>query len=509
MLSRSVSRSLGLRRLSTAVRKANQPYQPGVRGVVAPTVDETKIAGSSPVFSEDKAKLLARHGEDEWTSDDIHSATEDHVLFTWGATNAVRDQAPLINRTEGVYFYDEKGARYLDFNSMAMCVNQGHTPDPSIVEAVVTQMGRNCYAYPGVFKVPVRARLSKLLSEISPGDINHFTFPSGGAEAIETAVRMARVMTGRQKIMTRYRSYHGSTTTALAMTGEQRRWSGEAGAAGHVHFFCPFPYSWSTGDTDEEKCATALTMLKEQIEFEGPHLIAAIVLESITGTNGILKPPKGYLEGIRKMCDEYGIVMICDEVMTGFGRTGKLFGFQHSTIVPDIITFAKGVNGAFIPLGGVGVRDHVAKHFQEHAVGIGSTYNSHPVALASAYAAIQVMLRDDYIGNAHRMGAVMEQEMNDLMEHHPSVKAARCVGLFGCIDIQKNRMGDFIAKVTDPPPRAMVEFRKTLLANGVWTMSRGHAVHTNPPLISTEAQIKEGFAAFHKALEVTDAAMED
>lgn len=509
---RRSSVALAQRRLATvacAGRTVNQPYRHGISAFEVPKVDEAKIIGSDPVPAADKEALLAQHGKEEWTTEDINSATEDHVLFTWGATGTVRDQAPLIQRTEGVYFYNEKGDKYLDFNSMAMCVNHGHTPDPSIVEAVVKQMNTNCYAYPGVFKVPMRARLSKLLSEISPGDINHFTFPSGGAEAIETAVRMARVMTGRQKIMTRYRSYHGSTTTALAMTGEQRRWSGEAGATGHVHFFDPFPYSFSMGETNEEKCERALTLLREQILFEGPHLVAAIVLESVTGTNGILKPPKGYLEGIRQMCDDYGILMICDEVMTGFGRTGKLYGFQHSNAIPDIITFAKGVNGAFIPLGGVGVRDHVAEHFQTHAVGIGSTYNSHPVALASAYAALKVMLRDDHIGNSYRMGAVMEREMNMLLARHPSVKAGRCLGLFGCIDIQKNLKGEFIAKVTDPPPPAMVEFRKRLIDNGVWTMMRGHAVNSNPPLISTEAQIKEGFAAFDKALEVTDAAMED
>lgn len=511
MFSARLSRGLShrVRHYSAVVRKVNQPYQPGIPTFDVPEVDESKLADSLVLAPKERDRVLSRHKETEWHHDDIHKATEDHVLFTWGATNPMREMAPLVDRSEGVYLYTETGERYLDFNSQAMCVNHGHTPDPSIVEAVVNQMKRSSYTYPGVFKSPVRARLSKLLADISPGDINHFTFPSGGAEAIETAARMARVMTGRQKIMTRYRSYHGSTTTALAMTGEQRRWSGEQGATGHTHFFDPFPYSFSMGETEADKCQMALTMLKEQLNFEGPHLVAAIVLESVTGTNGVLKPPKGYLEGVRQMCDENGIVMICDEVMSGFGRTGKLFGFQHSTIIPDIITFAKGVNGAFIPLGGVGVRDHVAQHFQENAVGIGSTYNSHPVALASAYAAIQVMLRDDLIGNAARMGVVMEREMQGLLDRHPSVKQARCVGMFGCIEIQKNRRGDFIAKVTDPLPPAMVEFRQRLVENNVWTMMRGHTVQANPPLIATEEQVCEGFAAFDKALIATDEAMED
>lgn len=393
---------------------------------------------------------------------------------------------------------------------MAMCTNHGHTPDKSIVDAVVKQLETLPYAYPGLFITEIRARLSKLLADLCPGDINTFMFPSTGAEANETAVRMARMMTGRHKIMSRYRSYHGASVATSALTGDQRRWPVEMGATGVLKFFDPYPYSFSFGSTEEEITQNNLQMLREQILAEGPHTIAAIYLESITGTNGVLKPPRGYLEGIREICTEHGILMVCDEVMAGFGRTGKLFGFCHApSVVPDIVTFAKGINGAFLPLGGVGVRDHVAAHFRKSNVAIGSTYNSHPVALASAYAALQHFIKSDMIQNAANMEKHLQAGMNRLMAAHPSIKQARCVGLFGVLDIQKNRKGEFIARVADPLPPAMLEFKKALLGHGLFTMMRGHNVFCNPPLIINQAQIEDGISILDKALVVLDNALQD
>lgn len=477
-----------------------------------PTITDTTYANLPALpDTESTASLLARHADEAyWTSEAVKDAGNDHVLFTWGATDPMAAGALAITRSEGVYFWTEDGKKYMDFNSMAMCLSHGHTPDPSIVEAITTQLNTCPYAYPGMFQTPVRARLSKLLAEIVPGDINHFLFPGSGAEANEAAVRIARVYTGRHKVMTRYRSYHGATTTTMAMTGDQRRWPAEGGATGHVHFWDPYPYSFSLGDTEEEVCTRSLAMLREQIAYEGGHTIACITMETVTGTNGILPPPPGYLAGVREICDEHGIMLVCDEVMAGFGRTGKLFGFMHEpSFLPDMVTFAKGVNGAFLPLGGIGVRDHLADYFKTNAISIGSTYHSHPVALASAYAALQVMLRDDIVGNAARMEPVMQECMNDLLAKHPSVKQARNIGLFGGIDIQKNTAGEFAAKVTDPPPPQMLAFRKKMLEQGVWTMQRGHTIFTNPPLIITEEQLRKGFAALDVALYEADDFMED
>eukprot|EP00039_Didymoeca_costata_P020201 m.340432 g.340432 ORF g.340432 m.340432 type:complete len:511 (+) comp19305_c0_seq1:213-1745(+) len=463
----------------------------------------------SPACSRESLEtLMSEHDKEDWDEDQMTEAQQ-HTMFTWGATNPMSAAAMFMERSEGCYFWTKDGKRYLDFNSMAMCLSQGHTPDQEIVDAVTKQLTTMPYAYPGMFHSQIRARLCKLLSQICPGDINYFSFPSSGSEANEQACRIARLYTGRHKLLSRYRSYHGGTSTSMGLTGDQRRWPAEQGSTGHVHFFDPYPYSFNLGDTEEEVAAKSLDMLREQIDYEGPHNIAAIFLETVTGTNGILKPPNGYLQGIRKICDEHGILMVCDEVMAGFGRTGKLFAFCHADIVPDIVTFAKGVNGAFLPLGGVGLREHIGTHFKNNPVNYGSTYNSHPVAMASAYAALKVMLRNDIIGNAARMESVMQECMNDLLDKHPSLKHARSIGLFGGLDIQKNLKGDFVAKVTDPPPPSMLAFRKTLLENGVWTMARGHTVFTNPPLIINENEIREGFAAIDLALYETDKAMED
>eukprot|EP00053_Salpingoeca_punica_P016989 m.162436 g.162436 ORF g.162436 m.162436 type:complete len:525 (+) comp17087_c1_seq1:37-1611(+) len=502
-----------LQRASTPVskRRVNDIYQPGI-----PIAPCPKVAAScthnpcvcSPSSKKEQAKILADHRR-EWPHAESIDAHKNHSLFTWTAHDVASAGAITAVRAEGIYFWDQNGKRYIDWNSMAMCSNHGHTPDQSIIDAVVEQMKSIPYAYPGAFVTPVRGRLCKLLADICPGDINTFMFPSSGAEANEIALRMARLYTGRHKVMTRYRSYHGATTSTLSMTGDHRRWPAENGATGHLKFFDPYPYGFSHGKTEEEITENSLAMLREQISYEGGHTIASIHIESITGTNGVLKPPKGYLEGIREICNTHGILMVCDEVMAGFGRTGKLFGFCHApSVVPDIITFAKGLNGAFLPLGGVGVRDHIAAHFRKNNVAIGSTYNSHPVALASAYAAVQHFLEEDLTGNAARMEKHLQAGLNYLMDRHPSIKQARCVGLFGCFDVQKNTKGDFIARVFDPLPAPMIKFKKTLLENGLFTMMRGHTVFCNPPLIITEAQIKEAIDVLDKSLPVLDEAME-
>ena len=425
-----------------------------------------------------------------------------NTLFSWGASDTID---PIqVERGDGVYFYDTKGKKYIDFNSQAMCSNLGHTTPQSVIDSVSKQMKEISYAYPCQTVTPIKAKLSALLADILPGDLNTFFYTCGGAESNETAIRMARKFTGRQKILARYRSYHGGTAGTMALTGDPRRWGSEPSGImpGVVHVMDPYPYSFSWGNSEEEITKKNLIYLREVIEYEGPNNIAAFFLESVTGTNGILKPPKGYLEGIRSLCDEYGILLICDEVMNGFGRTGEWFGFMHTTpmIVPDIVTMAKGINGAFVPLGAVACRDHVADYFRKNAIGIGTTYNSHPVGLASAYASLKHMLQLDIVNHTKSMEKVMQNEMDKLVQNHFTVKQARVTGLFGVIDLVKDKEGNPITSYNGTPHPLMNKLRKTLLENGLFTLMRWHNLFCNPPLIIKEHEIKEGFQIIDKAL---------
>lgn len=475
--------------------------------------------------------ILERHDKTEWTDAELAYSHEQHAVFGWGVNNAAAHQGALrIARGEGVFLIDHNGKKYFDMNAGGMCVNLGHTVDESIVQDIVTQLRTLTYAWPDSTITPIRARLSSLLADVCPGDLNHFMFPSSGAEANECIVRIARVVTGRRKIMSCYRSYHGGTATTLAMTGDSRRWGGEAGAHGHVHFNHAFPYSfsryayeanesparWSEHHQDhlrerEIECADrALAQMREQILVEGPHTVAAIVHEGVTGTNGTIKHPPGYLEGVRQLCDEFGIVMAVDEVMSGWGRTGKLFGFQHSDgVVPDLVASAKGLNSALIPLGMVAMRDHIAEALSTQAVSIGSTYSGHPVALASAYGNIKKFVREDVIANVRKVSPIVEECMMELADKHPSVKQARTVGLLGSIDIQRNLEGEFIAETWEPPHPKMLEFRANLIERGCWTLVKGHSVYCVPPLIIREDEVREMFKIVSDSMHILDEAMED
>eukprot|EP00042_Codosiga_hollandica_P035727 m.267265 g.267265 ORF g.267265 m.267265 type:complete len:509 (+) comp54714_c0_seq3:2-1528(+) len=499
-----------VRRLGAVCNSLYQPGLPFTRPQPVASCTRQPCVCAPNTAATVQAEIAQQFAADrKWSNEELEDAYDKHTLMTWGVSDVMKPGAIRVAQGDGVYLIDNKGKRFLDFNAMAMCSNLGHTVDPTIIAAVTHQLQTVPYAYPGAFLTDIRAQLSKLLATISPGDLNTFIFPSGGTEANETAIRLARLMTKRHKIFTKFRSYHGATAASLSATGDYRRLYGEQGSSGFVRFMDPYPYGFSFGATEEEVCERSLAMLREHIEQEGPSSIAAVLLESVTGTNGVLLPPKGYLKGLRSLCDEHGILIISDEVMAGFGRTGKIFGFCHEPdFVPDMFTFAKGVNAAYIPLGGVGLRDHVAAHFKKNAMGIGSTYNSHPVALASAYAALKVFFRDDVLGNVQRMEPIMKECMNELAAKHPSIKQTRVVGLFGCIDIQKNRRGEFLSRVTEASP-LLAKFKAGLLADGVFTMMRGHNIFANPPLIINEAQLREGFKAFDKHLKVFDDALVD
>jgi taurine--2-oxoglutarate transaminase len=348
----------------------------------------------------------------------------------------------------------------------------------------------------------VRARLGEKLAALCPGDIDVFFFTNGGAEANENAIRLARLATGRHKILARYRSYHGGTAGSLTLTGDPRRWAMEPGMPGIIHV--PHPYHGLQRGTDT--AADALAQLEEIIMLEGPQTIAGFIIETVTGTNGVLVPPDGYLEGVRALCDKYGILLICDEVMSGFGRTGEWFAVNHWDIVPDILTMAKGLTSAYVPLGAVGVRRTIADQFQTRVFWGGLTYNSHPMGCATALATIQVYEDDDLIAHARTMGGVMRSLMDDLMRRHPSVGAARSIGLFGMFELQRNRethepMAPFNG--TSPEMQALGKFFRE---EGLYTFVRWNTFFANPPLCITEAELREAFAIIDRGLDITDRA---
>ena len=426
-----------------------------------------------------------------------------HTLYTWTATGTV-DPLP-VERAEGIYFWTPDGKRFIDFNSQLMCVNIGHG-HPKVIEAVQRQVEQLAYVYPGTATGP-RARVGKKLAEMTPGDINTFFFTLGGAEANENAIKAVRQYTGKQKILARYRSYHGATNACMQLTGDPRRLHNEPGTPGVVHVMDPWPYTFSWGESDEEITAKNLIYLEEVIQYEGPDHIAAMFIETVTGTNGILPPPKGYLQGLRRLLDKYGILLVCDEVMAGFGRTGKLFAFEHGDIVPDVVTMAKGLTSAYVPLGAMGLRDPIAEYFRENVFWGGLTYNSHALALATAEAVLDVLIDEGMVQNASKLGSVMRSEMDRLAAKHPSVKGGRCLGLFGMIDVQRNASGEPMAPYNGSHP-AMTALGRFFRDNGLFTFIRWGSFMCNPPLCITEEQLREAFAIIDRGLQITDDAFE-
>ncbi len=432
-----------------------------------------------------------------------------HVFWTWSAQAAV---VPiLVKSAKGVYFWDVGGKRYLDFNSMTMCVNIGHG-ESRVIEAMVEQARSLAYSAPSMTN-RVRAQASRLVAEISPGEaLTKVLFTLGGADANENAIKLARGYTGRFKILSRYRSYHGATAGAMAATGDPRRVAWEPVLMpGVVHFLDPYRYRstfhrTNPGISEDEFCRDYLNHLEEIIQYEGPETIAAILIESVTGTNGIIIPPEGYLPGVRALCDRYGIVMIADEVMSGFGRTGKWFAVDHWNVVPDIMTMAKGLTSAYAPLGAVAMKPDIAAHFDQVAYRSGLTYTSHPVSLAAAIANIQVMRQDRLVEHAAAMGPVLRRMLNDLGEAHPSVGEVRSIGLFGIIELVRDRATKEPMAPWNSSSPEMVAFKRYCLEHGLFLDVHWHTALIIPPLVITEAQLAEGFAVLDEALKITDKA---
>jgi taurine--2-oxoglutarate transaminase len=432
------------------------------------------------------------------TSEEIVALSKKHTIFEWIAQ---KNAAPIaVARADGVYFWTPEGKRFIDFNSQLMSVNIGHG-DRRVIDAIHEQATLVTYVAPSLSTEP-RARLGAKLAGNTPGDIDVFYFTNGGAEANETAFKIARTYTGRPKIISFYRSYHGGTAGAMAATGEPRGWLQQQ-LPGFLHVLGPYHGIARGSDTADE----ALRYLEEVIQLEGPQSIAAIIMESVVGTNGILIPPEGYYQGLRVLCDKYGILLIADEVMTGFGRTGAWFAVDHWNVVPDIITMAKGITSAYVPLGAVGMRRTIAEIFQGRPFPAGLTYNSHPLACAAALATIAAYEEDGLIEKARQTGNMMAALLADLAARHPSVGAVRSMGLFGVVELVRSQqtlepMAPFNS--TSSEMAALADFFRE---NGLFTFVRWNYFFTNPPLCITEAELREGFTIIDRGLALTDRAV--
>jgi taurine--2-oxoglutarate transaminase len=419
-----------------------------------------------------------------------------HVFHSWSAQGALAPMA--IAAGEGSYVWDYEGNRYLDFSSQLVNTNIGHQ-HPAVVKAIQDQAGKLATVAPQHAN-DVRGQAAHRIAELAPEGLNKIFFTNGGADANENAIRMARLHTGRRKVLSFYRSYHGNTGAAIVSTGDPRRWPNEY-ADGHVHFFGPYLYRshfWATSEADETE--RALAHLRDVITFEGPDTIAAILVETIVGTAGVLIPPAGYLPGVRALCDEFGIVLILDEVMAGFGRTGKWFAFEHFGVTPDLITFAKGSNSGYVPVGGVVISDAIAATFDERVFPGGLTYSGHPLACASIVGSIDAFKAEGIVENAASIGEdVLGPGLRELADRHPVIGEVRGLGVFWALDLVKNReTREMLAPYGGSSP-AMAQLGAELKKRGVMPFMNFNRLHVVPPCTVTAEEAKEGLAALDEA----------
>lgn len=431
----------------------------------------------------------------------------DELVFHPWVVQGPRDVPTLVGGA-GSYVIDASGRRYLDFSSQLVFTNLGHQ-HPRIVAAIKEQADRLCTLAPG-HASDVRGEAARLIVEVAPEGLGHVLFTTGGTEAIEHAVRMARLYTGRPKVLAAYRSYHGSTAASIHLTGDPRRWASDTGAAGAVHFFGPFLYRSAFGSrTPEEECERALAHLEQVILLEGPSTIAGLVLESVIGSSGVIVPPTGYLRGVRELCDRHGIVYIADEVMVGFGRTGAWFGVDHDGVAPDLMAFAKGVNSGYVPLGGVLVGDAIYEMFTKRPYPAGMTYSGHPLACAAAVGAINAMHDEDTVAAAARLGAdVLGPGLRELAVNHASVGDVRGIGGLWTVELVRDRLTKeplVPAGATREANAPMVAFTKACLERGLLPLTMGNRVNVAPPLNVNDSDAAAGLAILDEALAAADA----
>ena len=438
-------------------------------------------------------------------SEEIKYNQTTYCLQSWSKQKGLN---PIpIEKAEGIYMYDFEGNRYSDMSSQLVNLNVGHG-NRAIIDAIKEQAEKYCYLSPAYGSEP-RGELAKMVIELLPDNMGKVFFTNGGADANENAVKIAKMFTGRQKVFSRYRSYHGSTFGAGNLTGEPRRYPLEPGIPGFVKFFDPYLYRESIQfESEEAASAFYVGKLREQIVYEGADNVAAIVLETITGSNGVIIPPKGYLEGVRKICDEFGIVMICDEVMAGFGRTGKMFAFEHYNIKPDIVTFAKGITCGYVQLGGVAVSKEIAAYFDDHILSCGLTYSGHPLACAAGVACLKYYRQANILENVNRSGKVLGEILEQMKLDHKCVGDVRYIGLFSAIELVRSKeTREPIVPYGKDPDGIMGKLIGKLKEKGFMTYSHENMIMVSPPLIITEEQVREEMKKLDEVLSDFDSQM--
>ncbi len=426
------------------------------------------------------------------TPQEMIDLNKEYTLFSWSVQSAV-DPLPIV-RAEGTYFWDANGKRYLDFSSQLVYLNVGHQ-HPKLVQAIQEHAANMCLVQPGYVTEP-RGVLGKLLAQVTPGNLKKSFFCLGGAEANENAIKIARMYTKRSKFIARYRSYHGATHGAMALTGDPRRLPSEPTMPGVVHVFDPYCYRCPFGWTPDKCHRECVTHIEEVIRFEGQDNIAAIFMEGVTGTNGLLVPPDDYWPRIRKLCDKYGILLISDEVMSGFGRTGKWFAVDHWNVVPDIMTVAKGITCGYVPLGAVVISEPIAQYFEDKLLSCGLTYSSHTLACAVGVATLQVYQEEGLIENSARLGQVLGECLQDMKKRHPSVGDVRYIGLFSAIELVKNW--------ATKEPISAAPLGKLLRERGLSTLTPANLITITPPLCITETELREGLQIIDQVLDIAD-----
>ncbi len=433
---------------------------------------------------------------------EIKENAKKYVLQSWSKQNSIN---PLpIKKAEGIYFYDYDGNRYTDMSSQLVNLNLGFG-NSDIAEAIKKQVDKYCFIGPS-YAAESRVTLAKMIINLLPDTFGKVFFTNAGADANENAIKIARMVTGRNKIFSRYRSYHGSSFGAGNLTGEPRRYPLEPGIPGFVKFFDPYMYREPIDfKSEEEATKYYLAKLREQIIYEGADSVAAIEIETITGSNGIIIPPKGYLPGIRKICDEFGIIMICDEVMAGWARTGKMFAFENFDVIPDIVTFAKGVTCGYVQLGGVAVSKKIAAYFDDHLLSCGLTYSGHPLACAAGVACVNYYSKANILENVNRVGAVLAKELDFMKEKHPSIGDTRHIGLFSCVELVKDKTTkEPIVPYGKDLEGTMGKIIGMLKEKKFMTYSHENMIFICPPLIITEDQLKEELLKLDEVLTIVD-----
>lgn len=438
-------------------------------------------------------------------TDQVRNLDHDHVFHSWSAQAEI---SPLpVAGGQGATFWDHDGNEYLDFSSQLVNLNLGHQ-HPDLIRAIHDQADRLTTVAP-FFANDIRGELGRRIVQAAGGAMSKVFFTNGGAEANEHAVRMARLHTGRRKVLTTYRSYHGATGTAISLTGDPRRWASEPADSSVVHFFGPYPYrSAFHAQSIEEETSRALQHLEQVLTLEGSQTVAAVMLETVVGTNGILVPPPGYLEGVRDLCDRHGILLILDEVMAGFGRCGRIFAYQEFGVTPDLVTFAKGVNSGYVPLGGVVISEPVVETFAHRPYPGGLTYSGHPLACATGVATFQVLERDDTLTHVRDLGErVIRPTLQDMAQRHPSVGEVRGLGMFWAIELVCDRNSreplvpfNAAGKAAQPMADLVAECK----SHGLWPFTHFNRVHVVPPLVISENDLRRGLSIIDEALGVAD-----